>query len=141
MLSESDKSADHEICSSDHGRFHCVRFTNVRSVTTALSGESRAAIWHRSDRDRKGFDPTFCTTSACYSAKVSTVSAATRRRSPARQEDSHSCSAKWIIAIKTGCGLEGNQATSLSKRRTRVALPMFEVLLVFLHLDHVACLS
>ena len=76
MRSESDKSADHEICSSDHCRFHCVRFASVRSVSTALSGESGAAIWRRTDRDRKGFDPTFCKTSACCSAKVSAVSAA-----------------------------------------------------------------
>jgi hypothetical protein len=70
MLSESDKTADHEMSTSDHGPFHCVRFASVRSVTTALSCESGAAIWHRSDRDRKGFDPTFCKTSGCYSAKI-----------------------------------------------------------------------
>ena len=82
MLSEFDKSADHEMCSSNHGRFHCIRFASVRSVTTALSGESGAAIWYRSDRDRKGFDPTFCKTNACYSAKVRAVSAATHRHAP-----------------------------------------------------------
>ena len=75
MLSESDKSADHEMCSSDHCRRHCVRFASVRSVPTALSGESQPAIWRRSDRDRKGFDPTLCKTTACYSAKVKAVSA------------------------------------------------------------------
>ena len=75
MLSESDKTADHEMCTNDHGPFHCVRFASVRSVTTTLSGESGAAIWHRSDRDRKGFDPTFCKTSGCYSAKLRAVSA------------------------------------------------------------------
>jgi hypothetical protein len=58
MLSESDKTADHEMSTSDHGPFYCVRFASVRSVTTTLSGESGAAIWHRSDRDRKGFDST-----------------------------------------------------------------------------------
>jgi hypothetical protein len=75
MLSESDNTAEHEMSTSDHGPFHCVRFAGVRSVTTALSGESQPAIWRRSDRDRKGFDPTFCKTSACYSAKVRAVSA------------------------------------------------------------------
>ena len=75
MLSKSDKSADHEMCSSDHRRFNCVRFASVRSVTTALSGESQPAIRRRSDRDRKGFDPTLCKTTACYSAKVKAVSA------------------------------------------------------------------
>jgi hypothetical protein len=89
MLSESDKSADHEMCSSDHGRFHCVRFASVRSVTTALSGEGGAAIWRRSDRDRKGFDSTFYETPACYSAKVRAVSAARRRHSPEWQGLSH----------------------------------------------------
>ena len=84
MLSESDKSADHEMCSSDRGRFHCVRFASDRSVTTALSSESGAAIWRRSDRDRKGFDPTFYKTSACYSAKVRAVSAVRRRQSRLR---------------------------------------------------------
>ena len=74
MLSESDKTADHEMRSSDHGRFYCVCFARVRSVTTALSGESGAAIWPRSDRNRKGFDPTFCKTSDCYSATVIAVS-------------------------------------------------------------------
>ena len=75
MLSESDKTADHEMSTSDHGPFHCVRFASVRSVTTTLSGKSGAAIWHRSDRDRKGFDPTFCKTSGCDTAKVRAVSA------------------------------------------------------------------
>src|SRR4029077_18861327 len=70
MLSESDKTADHEMCTSDHGPFHCVRFASVRSVTATLSGESGAAIWHRSDRHREGFDPAFCKTSGCYTAKV-----------------------------------------------------------------------
>jgi hypothetical protein len=79
MLSESDNSADHEICSSDHGRFHCVRFASVRSVTTALSGESGAAIWRRSDCDRKGFSPAVSEKSACYRAAIAGVSAATRR--------------------------------------------------------------
>jgi hypothetical protein len=46
MLSESDKTADHEMSTSDHGPFHCVRFASVRSLTTAHSGESDAAIWH-----------------------------------------------------------------------------------------------
>jgi len=82
MLSESDKTVDHEMCTSDHGPFHCVRFASVRSVTTAHSGESDAAIWHWSDRDRNGFDPTFCKTSACYGAKVRAGSAARRRHSP-----------------------------------------------------------
>jgi hypothetical protein len=45
MLLKPDKSAEHEKCSSDHGRFHCVRFTSVRGATTALSSESGAAIW------------------------------------------------------------------------------------------------
>ena len=72
---ESDKTADHEMSISDHGPFHCVRFAGVRSVTTTLSGESGAAIWHRSDRDRKGFDPTFCKTTLWYSAEVIAVSA------------------------------------------------------------------
>ena len=40
-----DKSANYEMYSSDHGRFHCVRFTSVRGATTAFSGESVAAIW------------------------------------------------------------------------------------------------
>ena len=67
------------MCSSDHRRLHCVRFASVRSVATALSSESQPAIWSRSDRDRKGFDPTFCKKSACYSAKLRAVSAARRR--------------------------------------------------------------
>jgi hypothetical protein len=45
MLSDSDKTADHEICSSDHGRFHCVRFASIRGLPTAFSGESGAAVW------------------------------------------------------------------------------------------------
>jgi hypothetical protein len=82
MLSESDKTGDQEMCTSDHGPFHCVRFASVRSLTTAHSGEGDAAIWHRSDRDRKEFDPTFCKTNACYDAKVRAVSVARRRHSP-----------------------------------------------------------
>jgi hypothetical protein len=82
ILLDFDKSADHEMCSSDHGRFRCVRFTSVRGATTALSSESGAAIWRRSDRDRKGFDPTFRKTSACNSAKVRAVSAAKMQARP-----------------------------------------------------------
>ena len=81
MLLNSDKTADHEMCSSsDYDRFHCVRFTSVRSVTTAVSGEDRPAIYWRSDHHRRRFSPTVYETSACYSAEISAVSAATRRR-------------------------------------------------------------
>ena len=76
ILRESDNSVDYEMCSSDHGRLRCVRFESVRSATTALSGESGATIWRRSDRYRKGSNPTFCKTSACYSAEINAVSAA-----------------------------------------------------------------
>jgi hypothetical protein len=76
IRSESDNSVDYEMCSSDHGRLRCVRFESVRSATTALSGESGATIWRRSDRYRKEPNPTFCKTSACYSAEINAVSAA-----------------------------------------------------------------
>jgi hypothetical protein len=80
MLSDSDKTADHEMCSSDHGCFHCVRFASIRGLPTAFSGESSASVWRRSDRYRKRFGPTSYEASACYSAEISAVSAATRRR-------------------------------------------------------------
>jgi hypothetical protein len=38
------KSGDHEVCSSDHSRFHCVRFASIRGFTTAFPCESGAAI-------------------------------------------------------------------------------------------------
>src|SRR6478736_1377253 len=82
ILSESDKTAEHEMFTSDHGPFHCVRFPSVRGVTTALSGQSGPAIWRRSDGDRNGFDPTGCKTGGCYSAKVRALSATRRRLSP-----------------------------------------------------------
>jgi hypothetical protein len=44
MLSEFDKTARHEMCSSDHVRFGCVRFAGIGGVTTAFSGESWPAI-------------------------------------------------------------------------------------------------
>jgi hypothetical protein len=44
MLSEFDKTARHEMCSSHHIRFGSVRFAGIGSVTTAVSGESRPAI-------------------------------------------------------------------------------------------------
>lgn len=66
--------------SSDPGRFPCVCFASLRSVTTAFSGKSGATVWQRSDRHRKRLDRTSCETSACYSAKVSAVSARARRR-------------------------------------------------------------
>jgi hypothetical protein len=44
MPLDFDKSANHEVCSSDHSRFHCVRVASIRGVTTAFSGESGAAI-------------------------------------------------------------------------------------------------
>ena len=43
-LLQFDKTARHEMCSSDHIRFYCVRFAGMGSVTTAFSGESRPAI-------------------------------------------------------------------------------------------------
>jgi hypothetical protein len=43
MRLDFDKSAGHEMCSSDHGRFHCIRFASVRGFATAFSGESGAA--------------------------------------------------------------------------------------------------
>jgi hypothetical protein len=114
MLSESDKSADHETCSSDRGPFHCVRFASVRSVTAALSGESGAAIWRRSDRDRKGFDPTFCKTSARYSAKVRAVLAARPRHFACVTGAFSPLFPELIIAIETrggGNGGGGSRAT------------------------------
>jgi len=44
MLPEFDKSADHEVCSSDCIRFHCVRFARIRGFTAAFSSENVAAI-------------------------------------------------------------------------------------------------
>jgi hypothetical protein len=45
MPSDSDKTANHEMCSSsDHGRFHCVRFAGIRGFTAAFSGENLTAI-------------------------------------------------------------------------------------------------
>jgi hypothetical protein len=49
MLLEPDKTAQHEMCSSGDGRFHCLRFASARGPATDLSCESRAAIWQRSD--------------------------------------------------------------------------------------------
>ena len=43
-LLQFDKTARHEMCSSDHIRFYCVRLAGMGSVTTAFSGESRPAI-------------------------------------------------------------------------------------------------
>ena len=81
MPSDSDKTANHEMCSSsDHGCFHCVRFAGIRGFTAAFPGESVTAIQRRTDRDRKRFDPASCEESACYSAEVRTVSAARRSR-------------------------------------------------------------
>jgi hypothetical protein len=39
MLLRFDKTAHHEMCSSDHIRFDCTRFAGIGSVTTAFSGE------------------------------------------------------------------------------------------------------
>jgi hypothetical protein len=44
MLSEFDKTARHEVCSSYHIRFGSVRFADIGSVTTAFSGENWPAI-------------------------------------------------------------------------------------------------
>jgi hypothetical protein len=45
MLSDSDKTANHEMCSSsDHRRFHCVRFAGIRGFTAAFSCENVTAI-------------------------------------------------------------------------------------------------
>ena len=70
MVSKPDNTAGHEMSTRDPGRFNCVCIANVRSVTTARSGENQSAIWHRGDCERKESDPTFCKTGACRSAKV-----------------------------------------------------------------------
>jgi hypothetical protein len=44
MLLQSDKTARHEMCSSDHVRFDYARFAGIGSITTALSGENYPAI-------------------------------------------------------------------------------------------------
>jgi hypothetical protein len=44
MLLNPDKTADHEVCSSDCNRFHCVRFAGIRGFTAAFSREGVAAI-------------------------------------------------------------------------------------------------
>ena len=108
MLSESDKTADHEMCSSDHCRRYCVRFAGVRSVPTALSGESQPAIWRRSDRDRKGFDPTFCKTSARYSAEEIRAVSAARRRHSACGTGAFSPVFPELVFPKKGIGLRSN---------------------------------
>ena len=68
------------MCSSGYNRFRCVSFASVLGLTAVVSCESIAAIWWRSDRDRKRFDTASREQSACYSAEVRAVSAATRRR-------------------------------------------------------------
>jgi hypothetical protein len=113
MLSKSDKTADHEMSTSDHGPFHCVRFASVRSVTTPLSGESGAPIWRRSDRDRKGFDPTFCKTSGCYTAKVRVVSAT--------NTEAFACVIKEFSPVSLR-GEEKQRAFLSSKRRFELRL-------------------
>jgi hypothetical protein len=44
MLSEFDKTARHEMCSSRHIRFGSVRFAGIGGVTTDFSGENWPAI-------------------------------------------------------------------------------------------------
>src|SRR5215208_1650236 len=102
MMLKPDRAPTHEMCSSDYRPVHCVRFANVRSVTTALSGESQSAVWRGSDRDRKRFNPIFCKTNACYGAKLSAASAARRRRSPVLQEFSHSLCPELVVFDETG---------------------------------------
>jgi hypothetical protein len=77
------------MCSNDRSSFHCIRFARIRSFTTASSGQSLAAIWWRSDRDRKRFDPASCEQSGSRSAEVRAFSAARRRLPPAWQEVSY----------------------------------------------------
>jgi hypothetical protein len=45
MLSDSDKTANHEVRSTNCDRLHCVRFAGIRGLPAAFSGESSAAIW------------------------------------------------------------------------------------------------
>jgi len=91
ILSQPDKTEIMRCLSVIVFVFNCVRFANVCSVTTALSSESQPAIWRGSDCDRKGCDPTFRKTSACYSAKVSAASAARPQARACVRELSHLC--------------------------------------------------
>jgi hypothetical protein len=45
MLSDSDKSANHEVCSSDYDRFYRVGFASISGIPTAFSGESSTSVW------------------------------------------------------------------------------------------------
>ena len=75
MLPQFDKTALHEVCSSDHIRFRCIRFACTGSVTTSFSSESRSAIQQRDDHHRKRFDPAHGEANLGHSAEVSILSA------------------------------------------------------------------
>src|SRR5262249_14448815 len=76
MLSQFDKTAVHEVCSSDHIRFRCIGFACTGSVTTSFSSESRSAIQQRDDNHRKRFDPPSCKAAVRYSAEITALAAA-----------------------------------------------------------------
>ena len=67
---ESDKSAEHEICSSVHNRFRCAYIANVGRFAPTLSDQTNAAISRRYDCDRRRFASRHAQEGARQPAKV-----------------------------------------------------------------------
>ncbi len=67
---DSDKSGEHEICSSVHNRFCCAYIANVGCFAPALSDQTNAAISRRYDCDRGRFASRHAQEGARQRAKV-----------------------------------------------------------------------
>ncbi len=67
---DSDKSGEHEICSSIHDRFRCAYVASVGRFAPALSDQTNAAISRRYDCDRRRFASRHAQEGAGQRAKV-----------------------------------------------------------------------
>jgi len=81
---ESDKSAEHEICSSVHNRFRCAYIANVGRFAPTLSDQTNAAISRRYDCDRRRFASRHAQEGARQRAKVGSKKLSNTGVSPVR---------------------------------------------------------
>jgi hypothetical protein len=84
---DSDKSAEHEICSSVHDRFRCAYVASVGRFAPALSDQTNAAISRRYDCDRRRFASRHAQEGAGQRAKVGAKKVWNRGVPPVRPGD------------------------------------------------------
>ena len=78
-----DKTARHEMCSSDHIRVYCDYYAGTRGPTTAFPGEILAAVYRGATIIGDGWIQHTAKQPSGYSGEITAVLVAKRRHSPA----------------------------------------------------------